>query len=654
MVRLGISLVLTLSIAVAIVAPAAAQSVQKRPAKLPSGVALMRVSVCQPESPKDALCTSSRAMVSRIARFVYENNEDQPSKTRSITIAPYQAMKTGNILWGASYYDRRKQQMWLVEPRWAELHLLDADYALGRAPGTQTWQRIDTLTGKAVPIGDGGGGTIPRLLASWGTYQALNRAFLTRNADDGSATLVVLSPEGMPTNVTINRVVPTEKLPKGRVPIEQLDDGTLLVHRLDEKGRVFDQIFNAEATVAMTPPMPPLVMVDYDNRRRFMLLEIDRERRLFWPVRGSDVLSKPPGIIGMRPVSGRFTSLLEPVSAAEQQALYTSVAGDPSPYAAQMPRCLVGRRGCDLSRVWTVAWQEADGVRLALVGDSKEADNYWLYDLPSFKEIAGSGAAADYTLVRNVTERPETARSAMVAGGGAVTRIDSLLIAGRADGRFDFLAHGGVMEPKGRLVFDLKNLALVPLANESQAVTYTSKVMDNMREHEREAWRIAQEQVQEAARNLREKRAREAAQAKNLISQRFESAFARRDWSVAIPAAWRYTNDAVYRATIAALKSNGGGYIGYAEIQLAENFATPAEKSLLTGHAARLNEEAERSQQRFASPQSAASNGPSASSPTPYVDTSAADMSNRIFNSRMDYLEGKTSGYLCGSASFCR
>ena len=657
MLKRNVSFFLALWLATSLATPAAAQSVKKRLATLPSGMVEVSLIPCSIRRSADQLCSDSHKMKSRINRFVTDLDEE-PTDSGDVTPVPYRIEKTGEIRWGAVFYDRRKknrkQKMWLIEPRWAELHLLDADHALVRVPGTTTWHRLDTISGKSVPIGDGSAGPILALRDDWGSPGPVKHMFLARTDADGSATLIVLTPEGLPTNVTINRVVPPAKMPIGRRVVEKLDDGTLLVHRLDQNGKVFDQIFNAEATVAMTPPMPPLVMAQYSTFRRFVLLEIDRERRLFWPVRGSDVLSKPPGLIGIRPVHGRFTGQLEPVSATELQALYKSGAGDPSPYASEIPRCLVGKPGCDFSNVWAAAWEQADGVRFSLLGDSFAAGNYWHYDLANFAELSASAATATYTLIRNVPDRPETARGAMVAGGGRVTRIDTLLIAGRDDGGFDFMAHGGEqLTNKGELHFGLVNLALVPLASESQAVAYTSSVMNNMRDHEREQWRLAQAQIQEDASRLRASRALEASRAQSARDSRFQSALASRDWQGAIQAAWQHSNGAVHRATIAALNADGGYYVGYAELQLAETMATPAEKTLLSQHEAKLNAQALANQQRFVGSPSSGSSSPSTGSATPYVDTAAAEMSNRIFESRMNYLEGKTSSYQCGSASFC-
>ena len=657
MLQHRIPFVLALSLALHFAAPASAQTVKKRLATLPSGMVQVYLTPCSTRRSVDELCSDSHTMKSRIARFVTDLDET-PTNKDDVTSLPYRVEKTGEIRWGAVYFDRRKnnrkQKMWLIEPRWAELHLLDADHALVRVPGTRTWQRLDTITGKTVPIGDGSAGPILSLSDDWGNPGPVNHVFLARTDEDGSATLILLTPEGLPTNVMINRVVPPNKMPRGRRSIEKLDDGTLLIHRLDAQGRVFDQIFNAEGTVAMTPPMPPLVLAQYSTFRRFLLLEIDRGRRLFWPVRGSDVLSKPPGIVGMRPAHGRFTAQLEPISPTEQQALYKATAGDPSPYAAEIPRCLVGTPGCDFSMVWAVAWEQPEGARLSLLGDSFAAGNYWHYDLARFAEISASAASAHYTLVRNVPERPETARSAMVAGGGTVTRIDTLLIAGRDDGGFDFIAHGGEqLTKKGELHFGLVNLALVPLSSESQAVAYTSSVMTNMRDHQREQWRQEQARIQEDASRLRQSRELQAARAQDAKESRFNTALASRDWQNAIQAAWQLSNAAVHRVTIAALNADGGYYVGYAELQLAETLATAAEKTLLSQHEVTLNAQAVRNQQRFVGSPSPGTSSPSTSTATPYVDTAASEMSNRIFNSRMDYIEGKTSSYQCGSASFC-
>jgi|GEM_PF-2361066 len=158
-------------------------------------------------------------------------------------------------------------------------------------------------------------------------------------------------------SVTIDRVVPQAQLPKGISPVEVFADRTVLVHRLDANGKVLDQIFDASGAKALTPPMPPLIMAVYASRNHQMFVEIDRERRLLWPVRGSDVIAKPDDFIGLRPLSGVVTSKVTPLTPAEITNLYRPETPDASPYAADLPVCVVEQPGCDVTLKRTALWE---------------------------------------------------------------------------------------------------------------------------------------------------------------------------------------------------------------------------------------------------------------------------------------------------------
>ncbi|MFT5776331.1 hypothetical protein [Hyphomonas sp.] len=274
--------------------------------------------------------------------------------------------KTGKRIFGVSHVTtdtaKKFETSWLIEPKWANLHMLNADVAYGRLAGTQDVYVIDTVAGTTTKIGQGDLGFGFALVGSdFVSYyeSALDNPYLFETTGDGtiSVRMIYGAMHSAAASVAIDRVVPRAQLPKGISPVEVFADRTVMVHRLDTNGKVFDQIFDASGAKALTPPMPPRIMAVYASRKHQMFVEIDRERRLLWPVRGSDVIAKPDDFIGLRPLSGVVTSKVTPLTPAEITNLYRPETPDASPYAADLPVCVVEQPGCDVTLKRTALWE---------------------------------------------------------------------------------------------------------------------------------------------------------------------------------------------------------------------------------------------------------------------------------------------------------
>jgi len=67
--------------------------------------------------------------------------------------------KTGKRIFGVSHVTtdtaKKFETSWLIEPKWANLHMLNADVAYGRLAGTQDVYVIDTVAGTTTKIGQG-------------------------------------------------------------------------------------------------------------------------------------------------------------------------------------------------------------------------------------------------------------------------------------------------------------------------------------------------------------------------------------------------------------------------------------------------------------------------------------------------------------------
>lgn len=634
---------LALATAIGLTSPANAK---QREAKLPSGLVDLRLGGCSPETPVEKLCQIRADFTSASDRFLDEDG--RPTKRPRIHVTPYRMKKGGELRWGATYRAANGKRVWLVEPVWADLELLSADLAIAQKPGSGEWFKLDTIAQTQTLLGTGHGGLVERLASQWLEGKSKD-AYFARDAGDGTDTLQLIRVSGEPGTMEVDRMVPAGLLPKRRAPVEALEDGTLLLHRLDANGRVFDQIFSSDMTVALTGPMPPLLIADYGKQRRYTFLEIDRQRRLFWPVRGSDIRAKPPGMLGLRPVSGRFTAAAEPISETELQALYSSADQDNSPYAAQMPICSVNQPGCDFSSVWSAIWSIEGAPRIALLGESLPDPHYVFYDLPTFEEFAGSAAAADYVLVRALSERGKY-QGADIPNNQHLT--NAILIAQRSDGLFEFLAHKNDQRINGKTGFALINEADTPLNSEPAAVAYANYVFrkwTNQFLKRAQAESDAKIALAKRGRELREAAAR---QRQGRLEVNFNSALNGKQFTQAIRIAWSVGPQAVYRATMAALQADRADAVGRAEIQVAQGFASPGDQALLSARERALDQLELSMQRRFVAADVALSGGETLAS-EPYVDTNKQIMDAARFESRMNYLSGNTSSYLCGSASFC-
>lgn len=639
---------LALSVSASLVFSTSAQAAKEREAKTPSSMELLNLGACTPDTPPEKLCQIRESFRSETQRFVDDRGRARLSTT--VVIAPYRNKRNGDLQWGAFYKGSSGKWVWLIEPEWSEIKLLNADIAIVRAPGTGQWQRINTLTKARTALGSGTADYLPLLISTW-VQGRKQDGFFAQDAGDGTETLRIINTNGSFSDGSVDRVIPAAKLPKGRFPVEALEDGTLLVHRLDANGKVFDQVFEKDLTTALTPPMAPLVIADYGFRRRYAFVELDRARRLFWPVHGSDIRAKPPGMLGIRPVSGRYTAAAEPVSEQQLQTLYGAPANDPSPYAKDLPTCFVDTPECDFSMVWSAIWDQDEEPRIALIGDAEDVDRYlYSYDLPTFDAFAESLKSADYTLVRAISEQSRY-------NGEDIPSYDNnartLFVAQRSDGTFDYWSFQKTMNSESRIVFGLYELTDVPLTSEEQAVLYTKTVFRNWANaYNKQMTSESEERIRLAKRAKANREAKER-EIQMRREDRFRSALDSRRYSEAIDAAWSVSSQAVHQATIAALKADRGSSVGRAEIRVASAFATAQEKSLLASREYELDRLEIAERRRFATAPATRSGSSPSSSSQAYVDTGMAIMENARMESRMNYLSGKTGSYLCGSASFC-
>lgn len=577
--------------------------------------------------------------------------------------------KTGERIFGVSHTvtdtEKKFETAWLIEPKWTNLHMLNSDVAYGQLAGTQDVYAIDTVAGTTTKIGQGdfafGYALVGSTFVSY--YEsALDNPYLYETASDGTISIRMIdsATNSVAASVAIDRVVPQAQLPKGRSPIEVFADRTVLVHRLDANGKIFDQIFDASGAKALTPPMPPLVMAVYASRNHQMFVEIDRERRLLWPVRGSDVIAKPDDLIGLRPLTGVVTSQVKPLTPAELTNLYRPETPDSSPYVADLPVCVVEQPGCDITLKWTALW-ERDGrqIGLALLGDAAiQNQGYRQYDLPTYLEIAATSDVADYDFVRDLA--PDPKQESIYSHGRAV------YASRRFDGMFDVHAYDRT-DTKGQ--FERINVASLPSENaakdfwESQQQAARAQLAQS--EAEQQAFRkqqtveLQQKVAAIAVMAAANQQAARAEQAKALAEGNY--------WLAMQIARRKLPQRDLYQTVMHAFDAGQEQAVGLADIEIAKQFANAEENARLNARANLITYQADLERAEAARafsvqnmltaarnyqgspvsiPSSASNSGASSS-------TANTALENAQFESRMNYLEGKTGQYLCGSSSFC-
>ncbi|KCZ88322.1 hypothetical protein [Hyphomonas johnsonii] len=642
--------------------PAEAERSEKH-AKVPRNLEVAPPGEC--ESHHDALGCKSQRLKSAVERFCCRIT-DNPGigDTTSFTKRVFRDRKTGELVYGVSYVtkntSKRFETSWLIEPEWADLGMTTADVAYGRLSGSQDAYMIDTLAGKTTLIGRGNVGFALRLVVT----EVPNIPYLYDKAADGTISVRMLDEANRPGAVSIDRVIADAQLPKGRASVEIMDDGSLLVHRLDANGKIFDQVFDATGATALTPPMKPLIMAAYGLNRNYMLFEIDHARRLFWPVRGADVIAKPDSLIGIRPLAGTLTSKIEPLPAAQLAQLYQPETPDPSPYAADLPICVYGRPSCDLLYKFVAVWETDDQqVAMALVSESGNKDVLGERSrvIPTFLEIATTSNAADFKSIHDLNV-PDPKHHITFRSYAAVEPI----VATRTDGTFEVYRY----KVGGRYGL-FETVTPAPEASEAAAMAWW--------EADLAAQRARSDKINADYQAFKDKQARDrqaslaklaadsaARQAQARIE--YDQALAAGNYALAMQTARRQlTQRDVYQTVMRSIAAGPGAGVGLADIEIARQFATAEETAVLDAHARLIDyranvERAEAAKRNIAQnmlnaaakyqgkPVTIPSGSQGYSSAASTANSALADAQ---FESRMNYLEGKTGQYMCGSSSFC-
>lgn len=621
---------------------------------------------CLPER-EDIGCTKLdvRSAQKRFTATSYGTKKKVDNPTANMRV--FRSTKTGGIVYGVELMVRnttkKRDFEWLIEPEWSELTMVSGDLAFGRNPGTGDLYKIDTVTGKTSKVGSGSL-VLARSLNILRNKEIdlgenhIGALFLGETAADGTLSVRILDASHRPAGTAIDRVVPTAQLPRNRSSIELFEDSSLLVHRLDANGRIYDQIFDAGVTEAMTPPMQPLLMVRYSPDSHYMFFELDRERRLFWPVRGADAIAKPFNFVGLRPVPTKLTTALEPMSPEEVAKLYVPAVADPSPHAGDMPVCMVGQPGCDIEMLWAAIWDiEGEGIRMQMLAEShKKPMGMKEYLLPDLAEIAESQPWADTLLIRKV----EGLTPALLK---EICDCAATLVRGEADGKFHVLNYRvyGVSKEKPNGIGSSIGLESY-LDSETEAMEHWRLRLASNREAyaKREAEKAAALQAE------KERKAAElaAAPAKNRAD--VEKAIAQNNYWLAMHIARRKLNaHAVYTVAMRSIRTADGNSVGPADVAVARQYATPEENALLDAHMQRLSylseiaraEMEKRTILQQIDDLYRADRGPVSAAPNTYSSSSSSStntaLSNAQFESKMNYLQGNTSQYMCGSSSFC-
>ena len=543
------------------------------------------------------------------------------------------SLSKGSILRGVAVYERKNrdkiEMRWVVEPEWADVFMWRSDFALVKSPNSDSWFRLELVSGQAELIGEGQVLVARELskqhidMKHWGGVPV----FKSQGPTDTS-TLRTISRSGE-LGPVIDSVAPESLLSRKGPGAEVLEDQHLLVHRVDADGKAFDQVFTPDGQMSLTPPLAPLMKAEYREGIYSPIYEIDRSLGLFWPVTtGQSILEKPPGLLGLRPLLADTNFPLEPVEFERAGAI---------PFG----HCRDTSGNCPFSQFWIAVWETAEGQRLAPVGTLSLYDKFH----PTLEQVLESQKSALYDQI-SMLDVPGGLRK--WASESLIDREQVKIMAGRRpDGSFDVIGNPSAFAYPESLVrlnsqplIDMNDARAFVLELERQ---YVEQRQENQRwweqrERDRVA-RIAQARAEADALRRRQNEQRQ---------QQFELNLAERNFGSALDLATWLGPQATTRATDAALSAGRCDLVSDSELTTARLYG---EQNL------RLLVDSCRSARRASVSESYVSSsvfgGTESARPSTGIPAPVSRPKDYAWESKLNYLKGHTSQYQCGSASFC-
>jgi hypothetical protein len=544
-----------------------------------------------------------------------------------------QQIPEGSILRGVAVYERQKRDKinmrWIVEPEWSDIVMWRSDFALVKKPGSDNWFRLELVSKQSQEIGHGEIKIANELskqhidMKNWGGVPI----FKSHDAA-GNATVRTISRSGE-FGPVIDYIAPASLLPSGSAGVEVLEDRHLLVHRVDAQGKPFDQVFTPGGQMSLTPPLAPLMKVEYREGIYSPVYEIDRSLGLFWPVTtGQSILEKPSGLLGLRPL---LSDTGFPLEAVEFERADTKPFG----------HCRDTTVNCPFSQFWIAVWETDEGQRLAPVGSLSLYDKFH----PTLEQVLESQTSAFYDRV-SMLEVPKGLKKRASESLFDHEQV-KIMAARRADGSIDVIGNPAAF----RYPEKLERLNSEPLIDMSDAKAFVQELERQFVEQRQETKQWWENRERERVERIAQARAEAEAQRRRQNEQRqqlLEQALAESDFGPALDLASWLGPRAITRATDAALAAGRCDLVSDSELSTARLYG---ERGL------QINVDSCRASRRAAFAEKYVSSSMYGETETNRTISGVPAPISRpkdyAWESKLNYLKGHTSQYQCGSASFC-
>lgn len=567
------------------------------------------------------------------------------------------------------YFSAGGESRWVIKPEWSGLFPVNSDYAIVRKPGKDEWLSLQIDKGKTSKIGKGEVRIMdvlhPESMARE-SEEPLYRYYLSTNDNGDTQAVTLLNWNAKKKRVEALKSFPNALSPanqEGLVPLQLTYGRDVIVRRRLPDGAIDERVVNQSAIrfgsakfdVLLYNPSGTGPFV-FTAPSRLLLRVLDSEKQLYFPYQSqgeaAEVLNANApefsGFLGARPVGDRVTTELSA-----------------NPLYHQDEAGLVA------------LWETDDGVRLApLLEMPPEACFMSIYDrslcsvrqgklnyldYPSEGTIKQSREYAVYVAIEHI-ELPENVRHT-----NGDTSIKAALRCYLPDGRVDIWASmpyiSNMRRPPVKLNAtplpdaDAADAFMRSIATPDGLIALRKAEYDKMMGDLAERFRIAEEErraaltpAERAAEDTHREWTRKHAERAAKIAERVETQLTLGDYGAAMDIALEDWGE-VPKVVALALEAGRADVVDDDVLRHAYNTREynewGAKNSVAQAFFSRFPP-AVRASSGYQYQSSASTGGRTYDNPAPLYT-----MPDYRMESKMNYLSGLSSSYMCGSSSFC-